>query len=207
MSISETVLPSIEDPNILTTFPSPGPSSSDREIIQSPEMQRVLDKFPSIDIEKALDIRAKRTRESTQRISKRPPSLSGWFYRKRGLRNLFKDIPLNNTQETTNKDFRLCRNTSQRHGDQHTLEWFEKRGSHIMIVSRFSRNMGKHRGQTRLKLWTRFHKNIRDVINQRIQEIEDGDGELARAFYIIQVINTPQELAWHLIRKHPWSST
>lgn len=67
MSTSDTVLPSIEDPNILTTFPKPGPSPSDREIIQSPEMQRVLDKFPSIDIEKLLDIRAKRIRESTKR--------------------------------------------------------------------------------------------------------------------------------------------
>ncbi|KAG5773834.1 hypothetical protein H9Q69_004310 [Fusarium xylarioides] len=203
MSISGTVLPSIEDPNILTTFPSPGPSSSDREVIHSPEMQRVLDKFPSIDIEKVLDIRSKRIRESTQHISKRPTSRSGWFCRKRGLRNLLKDIPLSNTQETTDKDFRLCRNTSQHHGDQHTLEWFEKRGSNIMIVSRLSRNMGKHRGQNRLKLWTRFHKHIRDVINQRIQEIENSNGELARAFHIIQVINTPQELTWHLIRKHP----
>ncbi|KAF5660187.1 hypothetical protein FDENT_13795 [Fusarium denticulatum] len=202
MSISDTVLPSIEDPDILTTFPSPGRSPSNREMIHSPEIQRVLDKFPSIDIEIVLDIRAKRIRESTQCISKRPTSHSGWFCRKRGLGNLFKDIPLSNTQETTNKDFRLCRNTSQRHGDQHTLEWFEKRGSHIMIVSHFSRNMGKHRGQNRLKLWTRFHKHIRDVINQRIQETKNGNGELARAFNIIQVINTPQELTWHLIRKH-----
>ncbi|KAG9504087.1 hypothetical protein J7337_004051 [Fusarium musae] len=66
MSISDTVLPSIEDPNILTTFPSHGPSPSDREIIHSPEMQQVLNKFPSIDIETVLDIRAKRIRESTQ---------------------------------------------------------------------------------------------------------------------------------------------
>ncbi|EWG42120.1 hypothetical protein FVEG_15392 [Fusarium verticillioides 7600] len=202
MSISDTVLPSIEDPNILTTFPSHGPSPSDREIIHTPEMQQVLDKFPSINIETVLDIRAKRIRESTQRISKRPTSCSGWFCRKRGLRNLFKDIPLSNTQETTNKDFRLCRNTSQRLGDQHTLEWSEKRGSHIMIVSRFSRSMGKHQGQNRLKLWTRFHKHIRDVINQRIQGIKNGNGELARAFNMIQVINTPQELTWHLIRRH-----
>ncbi|RKL47693.1 hypothetical protein BFJ72_g1924 [Fusarium proliferatum] len=204
MSILDTVLPSIEDPNILTTFPKPGPSPSDREIIQSPEMQRVLDKFPSIDIEKLLDIRAKRIRESTKRISKRPTSRSGRFCRKRGLRNLFKDIRLSNTQETTNKDFRLCRNTSQCPGGQHTLEWSEKRGSDIMIVSRLSRNMCKHGGQNRLKLWTRFHKDIRDVINQRIQEIENVNGKLARAFYIIQVISTPQELAWHFIRKHPW---
>ncbi|KAF5724722.1 hypothetical protein FMUND_485 [Fusarium mundagurra] len=203
MSMSDTVIPSIEDPNILTTFPSHGPSPSDREIIHRPEMQRVLDRSPSIDIEQVLDIRAKQMRESTQSIRKRHTGRSGWFCRKRGLGNLFKDIPLNNTQETTNKDFRLCRNTSQPHGDQHTLEWFEQMGSHIMIVSRLSRNMGKHRGQNRLKLWTRFHKHIRDVINQRIQEVENGNGELARAFYIIQVINTPQELTWHLIRKHP----
>ncbi|KAF5640263.1 uncharacterized protein FTJAE_4427 [Fusarium tjaetaba] len=202
MSISDTVLPSIEDPNILTTFPSHGPSLSDREMIHSPEMQRVLDKFLSIDTEIVLDIRAKRIRKSTHRISKLPTSRSGWFCRKRGLGNLFKDIPLSNTQETTNKDFRLCRNTSQHHWGQHTLEWFEKRGSRIMIISRFSRNMGKHRGQNRLKLWTRFHKHIRDVINQRIEDIKNGNVGLARAFNIIQVINTPQELTWHLIRKH-----
>jgi hypothetical protein len=71
-----------------------------------------------------------------------------------------------------------------------------------MIVSRFSRNMGKHQGQNRLKLWARFHKHIRDVINQRIQEIKNGNGELAKAFNTTQVINTPQELTWHLIRKH-----
>jgi hypothetical protein len=67
MSVSDTVLPSIEDPNTLTTFPSHGPSPSDREMIHSPEMQRVLDKFPSIDIETVLGTRAKRIRESTQR--------------------------------------------------------------------------------------------------------------------------------------------
>ncbi|KAF5585932.1 hypothetical protein FPCIR_8153 [Fusarium pseudocircinatum] len=92
MSISNTVLPSIEDPNILTKFPSPGHRPSNREMIHSPEMQQVLDKFSSIDIGIVLDIQAKRIRESTQRISERPTSRSGWFCRKRGLRNLFKDI-------------------------------------------------------------------------------------------------------------------
>jgi predicted Fe-Mo cluster-binding NifX family protein len=140
-------------------------------------------------------------------ISKRLASRSGWFCQKQGLRNLFKDIHLNDTQEVINKDVRLYRNISQKHGAQHTLEWAEQRGNNIMIVSRLSRNMGKHRSQKRLKLWTGFHKHIRDVINERIQEIESGKGELARAFHIIQVTNTPREVAWHLIRKHPGTCT
>ncbi|RKK17733.1 hypothetical protein BFJ66_g1176 [Fusarium oxysporum f. sp. cepae] len=207
MSISDTVLPSIEDPDSLTTFPSPAPSPNDREMSYSPDMERLLDMFRDIDIEKVRDIQAKQIRESTQRISKRLAGRSGWFCQKQGPRNLFNDIRLSNTQEAINKDFRLYRNISQHHGAQHTLEWAEQRGSNIMIVSCLSRSMGKHRGQSRLKLWTRFHKHIRDVINQRIQEIEIGNGELTRVFYIIQVTNSPQEVVWHLIRKHPGTCT
>ena len=62
-----TVLPSIEDPDFLTTFPSPAPSPNDREMSHSPDMERLLDMFPDIDIEKVRDIRAKQIRESTQR--------------------------------------------------------------------------------------------------------------------------------------------
>ncbi|KAF4945442.1 hypothetical protein FGADI_11944 [Fusarium gaditjirri] len=203
MSINDTVLPSTEDPNLLTTFPSPVPSPIDREMSHSPDIERLSNIFSGINIEKVREIRAKQIRESTQRIRGRLASRSGWFCQKQGLKNLFNDIHLSNTQEAINKDFRLFRNISHHHGAQHTLEWAEKRGSNIMIVSRLSRSMGKHRGQSRLKLWTRFHKHIRDVINQRIKEIDNGNGELVRTFYIIQVTNTPQEVAWHLVRKHP----
>ncbi|RSM14524.1 hypothetical protein CEP52_001225 [Fusarium oligoseptatum] len=123
-----------------------------------------------------------------------------WYTRQTGIQRLFAGLRLPNVQTKDDGDVKhYTSSTKERNGSRHTLEWAERKGNHIMVVSR---------QEARLLRREAFNPDysMRHEINKRMKEVQRGilrGKHLNRVFYVIKIKDTPEEVIWYLIRKVP----
>ncbi|KAM0562788.1 hypothetical protein ACHAPJ_001628 [Fusarium lateritium] len=212
MSVTATIVQSIEDPVLLTIFPKQlsVPNKSDKS--ESPENEHLSTLFPEVDIEKVRAMNEEKLREPIKCTNKVLDSHPDWYARPKGLEGLFKGLNLPNVKEAIDKDARYYWSTTQDHGIQHRLEWGEQKGHHMMVISRQAGSVvhcdevdPKKPKITHLES-ARRARHMREEITKRMKEAERGilrGKGVGRAFRVIQVKNTHDEAIWHLVRKVP----